>query len=703
MAEPVKIFLSYAHADKEGVLRIYQRLKDKGYQPWLDDEDIHGGEEWEPAINSAIRHTDFFLLCMSPHSIVRRGVLQKEIKIALDVRQERLETDIFLIPVWIQAGTPLPKEDMPERLGKLQWINLSELNGWDKLNASIQHQLKYAGRDIAVASASTAATPADDPVAAGVDAENLVIRVRDAVQAADVREVEAAGAAVVEALARRVHGFTAHQGSRVANLLWRKHLVKIIRPVSDAFIRGGIDVPPVRRVYADALLAKGWLSAALDAIAKAEQSANADRTERALVAEVRGRIETAIYLLDGSSAPADAADRLWRAVDTYADVYVSDPRRHLLHGARAAALMLHADRAGISRSSSVAPGDVAVNILNEIRDSEESGRFISHEECEAAIHATLVTVRHDHAAAWLQRYVTHAQVDLANLRTLDQQLSDVWQLEPQTAPGSMLMPVLNGHLETRSSSWVALDARADPAKTPAAEPSLERIFAGSEFRTLAWYERGLRCAHKVVRIETAKGAPLATGFLLPGRELHASFPDEPLVLTSAFVVTNDTKVKEQYAFSVPGPEDVRARFQGHGDLHELEVVWSSFEAATTILRFRSPVDPDGALEIAPHIPLIGAKAYIIGHPGGRDLEFSLSDNAILDSDERVVHYRTPTEGGSSGSPVFNGSWKVMAIHHGGGAALQRLHGTAGTYQANEGIRLDFISAMIGNENGAGLN
>ena len=60
----------------------------------------------------------------------------------------------------------------------------------------------------------------------------------------------------------------------------------------------------------------------------------------------------------------------------------------------------------------------------------------------------------------------------------------------------------------------------------------------------------------------------------------------------------------------------------------------------------------------------------------------------------VVHYRTPTEPGSSGSPVFNSVWKVIAIHHAGGEAMPRLNGQPGTYAANEGIRIDFLRKTI---------
>jgi len=57
-----------------------------------------------------------------------------------------------------------------------------------------------------------------------------------------------------------------------------------------------------------------------------------------------------------------------------------------------------------------------------------------------------------------------------------------------------------------------------------------------------------------------------------------------------------------------------------------------------------------------------------------------------------VHYRAPTEGGSSGSPVFNASaWEVIALHHKGGMlGMPKLNGATGTYAANEGISLASI-------------
>jgi V8-like Glu-specific endopeptidase len=60
------------------------------------------------------------------------------------------------------------------------------------------------------------------------------------------------------------------------------------------------------------------------------------------------------------------------------------------------------------------------------------------------------------------------------------------------------------------------------------------------------------------------------------------------------------------------------------------------------------------------------RVAIIQHPGGHLKKISMQNNFVAYADNKVVQYTTSTLPGSSGSPVFDNEFKVVAIHHSGG-------------------------------------
>jgi V8-like Glu-specific endopeptidase len=68
----------------------------------------------------------------------------------------------------------------------------------------------------------------------------------------------------------------------------------------------------------------------------------------------------------------------------------------------------------------------------------------------------------------------------------------------------------------------------------------------------------------------------------------------------------------------------------------------------------------------------------------------MQDNLLLDYQDPRIHYRTPTEGGSSGSPVFNQQWELVGLHHKGQKDMKKLNNKGGVYDANEGIWIQTI-------------
>jgi WD40 repeat protein len=111
------IFISYAREDAEYAERLYEHLKTEGLQPWMDSRDILPGQSWKAAITSAIRRSGFFIALISSHSTSKRGYVQKELRVAIEVMQEMPPTDTFIIPVRLDdCESPFPELSELQRI-----------------------------------------------------------------------------------------------------------------------------------------------------------------------------------------------------------------------------------------------------------------------------------------------------------------------------------------------------------------------------------------------------------------------------------------------------------------------------------------------------------------------------------------------------------------------------------------------------------
>ena len=142
MNKIVQLFLSYIREDEEKVENLYQGLLAKGLKPWMDKRDILPGEIWEISIKKAIRNSDFFIACITANSVHKRGVLQKEIREALDVRNEMQDHDIYIIPARLEDC------ELPENLSQFQCVDLFRNDGWSSLIKAIDIGIGVKERDI---------------------------------------------------------------------------------------------------------------------------------------------------------------------------------------------------------------------------------------------------------------------------------------------------------------------------------------------------------------------------------------------------------------------------------------------------------------------------------------------------------------------------------------------------------------------------
>jgi hypothetical protein len=128
----LQVFICHSSGDREFVRTLYTRLKSDGFTPWLDEENILPGQEWDSEIRQAVRASDVVVVCLSESSITKEGYVQKEIKLALDVAEEKPEGTIFLIPARLEGC------QVPRRLGGWQWVDLFEVRGYERLVAALR-------------------------------------------------------------------------------------------------------------------------------------------------------------------------------------------------------------------------------------------------------------------------------------------------------------------------------------------------------------------------------------------------------------------------------------------------------------------------------------------------------------------------------------------------------------------------------------
>jgi uncharacterized ubiquitin-like protein YukD len=135
----LRVFLCHSSGDKQEVRKLYQRLFADGFDPWLDEEKLLPGQDWELEITKSVRGSDVVLVCLSKGSITKSGYIHKEIRYALDVADEQREGTIFLIPLRLEEC------ESPDRLRRWHWVNLFEEAGYERLKQSLNSRAGELG------------------------------------------------------------------------------------------------------------------------------------------------------------------------------------------------------------------------------------------------------------------------------------------------------------------------------------------------------------------------------------------------------------------------------------------------------------------------------------------------------------------------------------------------------------------------------
>lgn len=122
-----KVFISYAREDLGVAKQIYTFLKQNNLTPWLDKINLLPGQEWELEIQKAIESSDYVLVCLSKHSVTKRGYIQKEFRKALSVLETIPDGDIYIVPIRLEEC------EVPSAFLARQWLDWYESDAKKKL------------------------------------------------------------------------------------------------------------------------------------------------------------------------------------------------------------------------------------------------------------------------------------------------------------------------------------------------------------------------------------------------------------------------------------------------------------------------------------------------------------------------------------------------------------------------------------------
>ena len=249
---------------------------------------------------------------------------------------------------------------------------------------------------------------------------------------------------------------------------------------------------------------------------------------------------------------------------------------------------------------------------------------------------------------------------------------------------------------------------------------VERVIGNTrDFLAILFFDKGTLASRAVCRIVTTldDGQSFGTGFLVTPR----------LLITNHHVLTSEddaTRSSAEFNYQLNGANAVLPVESFKLDPATFFLTDEGLDFALVALSPRSATGtPLSSFGFCPLIGatgkiIIGQPVNVVQHPKGDLKQVVIRENKLVDlpdaqpgSDiDRYAHYEADTDPGSSGSPVFNDQWEVVALHHSGipktNAQGQPLDRQGNVWPqggdpdqidwiANEGIRasrlVDFIS------------
>lgn len=246
--------------------------------------------------------------------------------------------------------------------------------------------------------------------------------------------------------------------------------------------------------------------------------------------------------------------------------------------------------------------------------------------------------------------------------------------------------------------------RLDPAKLPETK---EKLIFRNDMVSFAFMEGGVKAAVAVAKLRVPRfenGQPR----LLPNNA-QMMYLGTGWLLTESLVITNHHVINARNEGEGNTTES-DLRLQSEGTLAQFdfdddglagtELHVQSLEASNSQLDYavlRVPATGRTPLRLAPTAIQLGNEPVpvnIIQHPGGQSKRYGIRNNLVSASTATELRYFTDTESGSSGSPVFNDLWQVVALHKASAYVAQVEFQGKTTAYVNVGTQISAIVADL---------
>lgn len=204
----------------------------------------------------------------------------------------------------------------------------------------------------------------------------------------------------------------------------------------------------------------------------------------------------------------------------------------------------------------------------------------------------------------------------------------------------------------------------------------ERIIHSDDMVTHGFMEQGLKAGLSVMRLRVKSFQGGQSRKMDNGQDMYFSgtgwLMARELLITNHHVI-NARKKEEADA----GLEDLKLQASGMEVIYDdnsedmdpgevvvgKELLAYSKELDYAIVRIPASSRVPLKVSTSPvDIAALSMPLNIIQHPRGKSKKYAIRNNLLSGGNEKDLRYFTDTDGGTSGSAVFNDAWQVVALH-----------------------------------------